>query len=97
MTSGLTSTARHVEKSSAPLASRFTAQADESGVPIRLTMITDRQEKTKTVLLAKERQDYRVKIQSSGMRVRLRLESMERAGGWRIYGGILTSYSMDEA
>ena len=26
MTSGLTSTARHVEKSSAPLASRFTAQ-----------------------------------------------------------------------
>lgn len=75
---------------------RFTAEADEDGVPLRLTMVTDRREKSRTVLLRRMRDDYRVKIQLSGVRVRMRIESGERAAGWRIYGGIQVEYSMDE-
>ncbi|MBQ7886128.1 MAG: hypothetical protein IJ313_04450 [Clostridia bacterium] len=75
---------------------RFTAEADENDVPLRLTIVTDRREKTKTVLLSRVRADYRVKIQSSGVRVRLRIESGARAAGWRIYGGVAVEYSMDE-
>lgn len=75
---------------------RFTADADENGVPLQLAIITDRKEKTKTVLLSRMRRDYRVKIQASGARVRLRIESGERAAGWRIYGGIQAQYGMDE-
>ena len=75
---------------------RFTAEADENGVPLRITLVTDRREKTKTILLSGRRTDYEVKIQTSGVRMRLRMESRERAAGWRIYGGIQVDYSMDE-
>ena len=75
---------------------RFTADADENSVPIRLTMMTNRQKKTRTILLGKTRRDYQVKIQVNGVRVRLRIESADRAAGWRIYGGIQVEYSMDE-
>ena len=75
---------------------RFTADADENGVPLRLTIETDRGAKTRTMLLGCRRTDYRVKIQNSGLRIRLRFESTERAAGWRIYGGVQVEYSMDE-
>lgn len=75
---------------------RFTADADENGVPLKFTIVTDRREKTKTILLSRRRRDYAVRIQASGVRVRLRIESGERAAGWRIYGGIQVEYSMDE-
>lgn len=75
---------------------RFTAEADENGVPITITLMTDRKEKTRTVLLGRRREDYAIKIQASGVRVRLRIESGDRAAGWRIYGGIQVEYSMDE-
>lgn len=75
---------------------RFTADADENGVPVKLTMMTDRQEKSQTILIGRRRRDYRVKIQAGGVRVRMRIESGARAAGWRIYGGIQVEYSMDE-
>ena len=75
---------------------RFTADADENDVPLKLTIATDRREKAKTILLSRRRGDYRVKIQLSGVRVRLRIESGARAAGWRIYGGVQAEYSMDE-
>lgn len=74
---------------------RFTAEADDNDVPLELTIITDRREKTKTALLQKKRRDYRVKIQQSGVRMQLRLRS-NRAAGWRIFGGIQVEYSLDE-
>lgn len=75
---------------------RFTADADENDVPVELTVITDRREKTRTVLLQSDRRDYRVKIQSAGVRVKLRIRSALRAAGWRIYGGIQLQYSIDQ-
>ena len=75
---------------------RFTADADEDDVPLDITVITDKREKTKTILLHKDRRDYRVKIQQKGVRVRLRIESGRKAAGWRIYGGVQVLYSMDE-
>ena len=74
---------------------RFTAEADENDMPVELTVITDRKEKTKTVILQKQRKDYRVKIQTSGVRVMLRIRS-NRAAGWRIFGGVQIEYSLDE-
>lgn len=74
---------------------RFTADADENDLPVEITILTDRREKMKTVLLSKRRKDYRVKIQTSGVRVQLRIRS-NRAAGWRIYGGIQIEYSLDE-
>ena len=75
---------------------RFTADADANDVPLDITIITDRKEKTKTVLLQKDRRDYRVKIQQKGVRVKLRIESGRKAAGWRIYGGVQVLYSSDE-
>jgi hypothetical protein len=74
---------------------RFTAEADEDSVPLDITVITDRKEKSKTVLLSRNRKDYRVKIQQSGVRIQLRLKS-SRAAGWRIYGGVQVEYTLDE-
>ena len=76
---------------------RFTAEADADDVPIELTMETDRREKTRRVLLQRRRRDYRVKIQLSGVRVKLRIRSGWKAAGWRICGGIQVDYSVDEA
>ena len=73
---------------------RFTAEADSDDLPLRLTIVTDRREKTKAVMLRKRRCDYRVKIQNAGVRVKLRMES--HAAGWRIHGGVQVEYSMDE-
>ena len=75
---------------------RFTADADENDVPVELAIVTNKREKTKTVLLQRERRDYRVKIQLSGVRVKLRMKSSARAAGWRIYGGVDVSYTLDE-
>lgn len=75
---------------------RFTAEADENDVPVELTIITDRREKKKTVLLQKQRKDYRVKIQTSGVRMQLRIRSGDRSAGWRIYGGVQVEYTLDE-
>lgn len=75
---------------------RFTAEADENDVPVSLTIATERGEKTRVVMLQKARRDYRVKIQMSGQRVKLRIESGKRAAGWRIYGGIRVEYTVDE-
>lgn len=75
---------------------RFTADADEEGVPLKLTVQTERRTKTRIVLIGKRRKNFRVKVQTSGQRIRLRIESTVRAGGWRIYGGVQVSYSADE-
>lgn len=76
---------------------RFTADADENGVPVELSVVTDRREKKRTVLLEKRRRDYRVKLQNGGRRVKLRMVSRAKAAGWRIYGGVQMAYSADEA
>lgn len=75
---------------------RFTAEADQNDLPLDITIVTDRREKKKTVLLSRNRKDYRVKIQNNGVRVKLRFESSKRAAGWRIFGGVQVEYSMDE-
>ena len=74
---------------------RFTAEADEDDVPLEISMITERREKLRTVVLAKERRNYRVKIQNAGLRVKLRMRS-NRAPGWRIHGGVQVEYSYDQ-
>ena len=76
---------------------RFTADADEEDVPVELTIQTERREKTRTVLLHRRRRDYRVRIQLSGRRVRLRIRSHSRAALWRIYGGVQVEFTLDEA
>ena len=48
------------------------------------------------MLLKKRRTDYRVKIQVSGVRMKLKLHSHAKAAGWRIYGGAQVEYSLDE-
>lgn len=75
---------------------RFTADADENDVPVDITIITDKRERTKTVLLQKRRKDYSVKIQTRGVRIRLRMASGRKTAGWRIYGGVQVNYSIDE-
>ena len=73
----------------------FTAEAGADDLPLEMTVETERREKKKTVLLARRRRDYRVKIQNAGKRVKLTLRS-KAAAGWRIVGGIQVNYSMDE-
>ena len=75
---------------------RFTAEADEAGLPLELEIVTDRRAKRKTVLLRRGRADYRVKIQNAGLRVKLRIASSRRSAGWRICGGVQVEYSIDE-
>ena len=75
---------------------RFTADADADDVPVDISIITDKREKLKTVMLQKDRDDYRVRIQNSGKRVKLRIASNQRSAGWRIYGGVQVEYSVDE-
>ena len=75
---------------------RFTADADENDVPVEMTIKTERREKTRVVLLQRQRKDYRVKIQVSGVRMKLRIRSHAKAAGWRIYGGVQAEYSLDE-
>jgi len=75
---------------------RFTAEADTDDVPVEVSIITDKREKTKTVLLQGDRRDYRVRLQNSGRRVKLKIASHQKAAGWRIYGGVQVDYSMDE-
>ena len=75
---------------------RFTAQADADSVPLDMEIITERKEKKKTVLLGQRRRDYRVKIQNSGKRVKLRVSSGKKAAGFRIFGGIEVGYTAEE-
>lgn len=74
---------------------RFTADADEDGVPIEIVVKTERGEKLRVVTLYKNRRDYKVRIHNAGLRVKLRLSSNARAAGWRIYGGVQINYSID--
>ncbi len=74
---------------------RFTADADQNDVPLEVSMITNRREKTRVVLLQRERRDYRVKIQLSGVRVKLRIRARERPAGFRIYGGVQVDYTTE--
>ena len=74
---------------------RFTAEADEDNLPVDITIATERREKTKTVILSRERRDYRVRIQNAGKRVRLRIAAGRRAAGFRIFGGVQVDFSMD--
>lgn len=74
---------------------RFTADADEDDVPVEVTVITERGERSRVCLLAKERRDYRVRIRNAGLRVKLRIRSNGRAAGWRIYGGVQMDYGID--
>ena len=76
---------------------RFTAEADENDVPVTLEITTERRKKQKVVILSARRRDYCVRIQNSGVRVKLRITSREKAAGWRIYGGIQVEYTLDEA
>lgn len=75
---------------------RFTADADADDVPIDISIITDKREKLKTVLLQSDRRDYKVSIKNSGVRVKLRIASNLRSAGWRIYGGVQVEYATDE-
>lgn len=75
---------------------RFTAEADGNDVPVDLEVITEKKARKKTVLLQKRRKDYAVSIQNKGLRVKLRISSGKKPEGWRIYGGILVEYSVDE-
>lgn len=75
---------------------RFTADADGDGVPLVIELETERRTRQKAVMLSRRRTDYRVKLQSAGTRVKLRIGSTERPAGWRIYGGIQVEYSIDE-
>ena len=75
---------------------RLTADADADDVPLEVTILTERREKTRVVLLKKRRTDYQVKIQVSGVRMKLKLHSHAKAAGWRIYGGVQVEYSLDE-
>ena len=59
---------------------RFTADADENDVPVEMTIKTERREKTRVVLLQRQRKDYRVKIQVSGVRMKLKIRSHAKAG-----------------
>ena len=75
---------------------RFTADADENDLPLEITIQTEKREKTRTVLLQRDRRDYRVKIQIAGVRMKLKIRSHAKAAGWRIYGGVQVEYSLDE-
>ena len=75
---------------------RFTADADENDTPVELSIITDRREKKRVVLLQSKRRDYHVKIQNAGVRVKLKIRSYKKVSGWRIYGGVQVDYSIDE-
>lgn len=75
---------------------RFTAEADADDVPVELSLITNRKEKTKTILLSKARKDYKVKLQNKGVRVKLRIRSGQASAGWRIYGGVQVEYTVEE-
>ena len=75
---------------------RFTAEAGEKDFPLEMTILTERREKKKTVILQKGRHDYRVKIQNAGKRVKLRIESSGRPSGWSIHGGVQVEYTFDE-
>ena len=76
---------------------RFTADADMYDFPLEVTVQTEKREKTKIILLQKDRRDYRVRIHLKGLRVKLRIESKLRLAGWRIYGGVEVRYTLDEA
>lgn len=75
---------------------RFTAESDADDVPLEITVITDKREKKRVVLLGRGRDDYRVKIQNKGVRVKLRIASGNKAAAWSIHGGVQVEYSLDE-
>lgn len=60
-------------------------------------MQTEKREKTRVVLLQKDRRDYRVRFHLKGLRMKLSIESKLRLAGWRIYGGVEVRYTLDEA
>lgn len=75
----------------------FTAEADSEDQALEISIRTERGEKKRAVMLGRRRRDYRVKIQHSGVRVKLILRAtVYGAGGFRIVGGVRVDYTMDE-
>lgn len=75
---------------------RFTAEAGADGLPLALTLETERGQKTRVALLSRARRDYRVRIQLAGRRVRVLLRAQAREAGFAITGGIQVNYTADE-
>lgn len=75
---------------------RFTAETNGSDVPLEITMITDRRERRKVVLLQKGRNDYKISVHTRGRRVKMRMRSRREAAGWKIHGGLLVEYTIEE-
>lgn len=75
---------------------RFTAETDASDVPVEITIVTDRRERRKVVMLQKGRKDYKVSIHTRGVRMKLRMHSWKKAASWRIHGGVLVEFSTEE-
>ena len=75
---------------------RFTADADVSGLPVEFTVITDRKERKKVAILSAKRRDYKLSIHNKGQRVKLRVRSHAQPAGWRIYGGLMVEYTIEE-
>ena len=76
---------------------RFTAETDGAEQALEISLCTERGEKKRMVMLGRRRRDYRVKIQQSGVRVKLILRAAVRSGGgFRIVGGVRVDYTMDE-
>ena len=74
---------------------RFTADADADDLPLEIVLETDRRARRKVVLLKQRRMDYKVAIRNRGGRVKLRMAS-EATAGWRIYGGVMVEYAVEE-
>lgn len=75
---------------------RFTAETGVSDVPLEISMATDRRTRSKVVMLQRGRKDYRVVIHTKGKRVKLRFASGRKAASWRIHGGVMIEYTIEE-
>lgn len=74
---------------------RFTAEAEESDVPIEITVRTEKAERIRIVMLKRGRHDYRVCVHVRGKRVQLRIGSRDGKSGFSIHGGVMITYAMD--
>lgn len=75
---------------------RFTAESQYEDCPITVILQTDRREKSRIVLLHKDRRDYRIPIQMTGRRVKLIIRANRMQSWWAIHGGVQIDYTYDE-
>ena len=68
---------------------RFTAETE-------FTIVTDRGEKRKIVMLQKGRKDYKVTIHNRGRRAKMIMRSYRKVASWRIHGGVMVEYTIEE-